>query len=285
MSRIDHHHPRYPDLFGQFRKSYHLEMVSDKQRTSAILRALRRALNPETVFCELGCGTGIFSIYAASRCKKVYAIERDPAIALVARKNIQQSRYGHKIELIEGDALQMTLPEKVDVIFCEMMSIWCIEEPQIPVYNHARQELLKPGGLFLPSKIINLAELGYFHFEFEEIKMEAAIPLFTGIPQPSIMTERRVCKKLDFTDPIDLDLSCDVHLEAIGEGTINCAKLTSIVQMGPQTVFGGSDSLMPKTIVPVKEAIEIKDNARVRFRAAVRARDEIDEPTFAVTIT
>src|SRR5437763_1464698 len=67
MGRIDHHRPQYPDLFGQFKKSYHLEMVMDRVRTEAVFEALLRSLSPQAIFCELGCGTALFSTYAAAR--------------------------------------------------------------------------------------------------------------------------------------------------------------------------------------------------------------------------
>ena len=283
MSRIVHHRPRYDDPKGEFKKSYHLEMVTDQQRTGAIFRALRRSLTPDAVFCELGCGTGIFSIFAASRCKKVYAVELDPALYKVAKRNIEASPYCDKIELIHEDAARVTLPHKVDVIFCEMMSIWCVEEPQIPVFNHAYQHLLKPGGLFLPTRIVNMAELGFFHFKIQDIEIKASMPLFTGIPRTGIMTSRSACKTLDFSAPVDEDLSCESRFECFGEGTLNCAKLTSIVQMGPQTIFSGSDSLMPLTVVPLAEPLTVTHGDKIHFQAKVHARMDLNEAVFSAT--
>ncbi len=280
MSRIDHHLPFYPDLLGQFRSSYHLELMADHQRTSSIFNALQRTLCPDTVFCELGCGTGIFSLHAARRCAKVYAVELDTQIADVARRNIQDSAFNDKIELIVDDALKASLPEKADVIFCEMMSIWCIEELQIPVFNRAFNDLLKPGGTFLPTRIVNTAELGYYNFKHGDVELKAALPLFTGIPKPNILTERLVCKVLDFTAPVSPDLSCAVQFQALGQGTVNCAQLSSLVQLGPQTVFSGSDSLMPSTIVPLREPIAVDTGDRILFRAKARARHDIDDSVF-----
>src|SRR5262245_52195623 len=104
MSRIDHHQPHYTDQLGQFKKSYHLEMIADQSRTSAIFRALRRVLRPETHFCELGCGSGIFSIFAARHAKKVYAIEIDPETARIAAANVAAAPFADRINLIKGDA-------------------------------------------------------------------------------------------------------------------------------------------------------------------------------------
>lgn len=282
MSRIDHHMPRYPELIGQFKRSYHLEMITDRARTSAIFAALERALRPETVFCELGCGTGIFSLFAAARARRVFAIEIDPTIADTARENFARSRFGSKIELIQGDARDVHLPEKADVIFCEMMSIWAVEEPQIPVFNAAFSRHLAPGGLFLPQRIVNLVALGHYNFEIKEVSLRAALPLFTGMRKPALFTETRVARVLDFSAPVDMDLGVNVELPAVAGGVINAACLTSIVQMGPDIVFSGSDSLMPPTVVPLHNTLTVRPGELVRFRASLRARSDLDEGYFLI---
>jgi predicted RNA methylase len=284
MSRVAHHRPQYPDQFGQFKMSYHLEMISDRARTGAIFESLRRALAGDAVFCELGCGTGIFSIYAAGRCRKVYAVELDPAVAAVARANIEASRFAERIELIVADALTVELPERVDAIFCEMMSIWTIEEPQVPVANRAWLDLLKPDGLFLPSRIINQAELGSYPFGSGEIVMKAATPLFTSIPRPAVLTERLTCKVLDFSGPVDRNLGVDQEFTAAAEGEVNCVVLSSIVQVGPGVVFSGSDSLMPPTVIPLARALTVNVGDRLRFRASVRARTDLGEASFVAEL-
>jgi predicted RNA methylase len=286
-SRIDHHRPQYPDQFGQFKKSYHLEMISDKSRTEAITTALQQALlDPDAVFCELGCGTGLFTIQAAQYCRKAYAIEIDPEMVKVAQANFAACRYRDRITLIAGDALKVDLPHgvKADVILCEMMSIWCIDEPQVPTVNRARRDFLKPGGVLLPQRIVNLVELGWFNFRPNNLAMETPIPLFTGIRAPAVMSERRVCKVLDFAGLVDQDLSVGLDLEAVASGTVNCAVLTSIVQLGPRVVFSGSDSLMPPTVVPLKEPVAVTAGDRLHFRASVRAWSDMGGASFAVEV-
>ena len=282
MSRIDHHRPRYAELYGQFKKSYHLEMISDEARTNSILHALRRAISPSTVFCELGCGTGIFSIYAAERVRKVYAVEIDPVISQTATETFAESPFSDRIVLIEGDARQIELPEPADVIFCEMISIWAVEEPQVLIFNDAFERHLKPGGIFLPQRIVNLVDLGHFDFEIKDVNMKAVIPLFTGIRPPAILTETRVAKVLDFSARIDLDLGFTLELEALVTGDVNCARLTSIAQMGPDVVFSGSDSLMPPTVVPLFEPVSVRIGDRLRLLASLRARSDLGESIFKV---
>jgi predicted RNA methylase len=284
MSRIDHHQPHYPEQLGQFKKSYHLEMVADQSRTSAIFRALRQVLRPETLFCELGCGSGIFSIFAARYAKKVYAVEIDPETARIAAANIARSPFANRIELIKGDAREVELPERVDVVFCEMMSIWAIEEPQVPVFNSTFPRMLKPGGLFLPQRIVNLVEVGFYNFRFEDVEIRAATPLFAGISPPALMSESRVAGRLEFSAPVSPDLSCEVEIPVVAEGTVNCARLTSIVQMGPGVVFSGSDSLMPPTVVPLEEDVQVQPGDRLLFQTSAQAQTDLGDTTFCARV-
>lgn len=282
-TRIEHHRPHYPDPAGHFRKAYHLEMIADHSRTQAIYDALQQTLKPEMTFCELGCGTGIFSIIAAGWCRKVYAVEQDPKMIEVAKENIGVHPHADKIELIHDDALKVILPEKVDVVFCEMMSIWAAEEPQVPVMNHARQSLLRPGGVALPMKIINLVELGSMNFRFHNAAAcPAEMPLFTGIAKPAIFTERQVCSTVDFSGVVPKDQVVDIRLKSVATGSINCAVLHSYVQMGAEVVFSGSDSLMPPTVLPLEAPIHVKAGDTLRFRALFTHNKNLGDGVFKV---
>jgi predicted RNA methylase len=279
MSRLDHHRPHYPDLLGHFKKSYHMEMISDPVRTDSICEALRRSLHPDDVFCELGCGTGIFSIYAAELCRKVYAIELDPSIAAVAALNISGSRFRDRIHLIEDDAMTTDLPdgEKANVIFAEMMSIWTVEEPQVVAINRARRDFLAPGGTVLPSRIVNLAELGWRNFTVRGVGLRAPFPLFTGVARPAVLTERRVVRTLDFTSAVPLDLGAAVEFTALVSGRLNCVVLHSYVEVGPGVPFSGTDSLMPATVVPLQGELEVQSGDRVQLLITARAWTDLGD--------
>lgn len=283
MSRVAHHTPAYADLRGQFRRSYHLEMISDRDRVRAIRDALDQVLGAEDVFCEVGCGTGIFAIEAAKRCSRVYAIEVDDAMAELAGENVARAGVADRVHLITGDATEVELPERVDVVLCEMMSIWAVEEPIVPVANRVRADLLKPEGLFLPSRIVNLVELAWFPYWHGGVSIPAVAPLFPGIPRPQVVTESRTCGVLDFSGPVDPDLSVDVELEAVVDGRVNAAVLRSVVQMGGTAVFSGSDSLMPPTVVPLDREVVVRSGMRLRLTAELQARGALlDRESFRV---
>ncbi len=284
MTRTGHHLPAYPDLAGELKKSYHLEMIADRSRVDAVSAALRRTLKPEHIFCEAGCGTGIFAIEAAGICKRVYAVELDSTMAEIAQANIRLAGLEDRIQLIVGNALSVRLPEKVDLALCETVSVWAVEEPLVPIANRIRAEVLKPGGRMLPLRVVNCAELANYRFTYNGVTMKAVIPLFTGVRQPNAMTEKKVCRTLDFSGRVETGLGAEVEFETVADGVINCAVLTSIVQVGPDVVFSGSDTFVPPTVVPLKEDVRVKTGDRLRFRAALRARSALESGLFEVEV-
>ncbi|PHN03303.1 methyltransferase domain-containing protein [Flavilitoribacter nigricans] len=280
-SRIDHHTPHYSDALGNFGPAYHLELIRDAERVNRICAALDESLRPDGIHCELGTGTGIFAIYAAQRCRKVYAVEQDPEILQMARANIERAGLTDKIELIRADALTFHPPERVDTLLVEMMSIWCITEPQIRMLNHATQHILKDGGRPIPSRIVNTFELGHYDFTVLGVHCPASIPLFSGIPQPRIMTTSQVFNTFDLSRQNPEEIRHSVEVPALLSGTVNCARLSSLVQMSENVTFYSTDSLMPLTLVPLNE-LKVQAGDSLRFTAAFQTRTSLEEGEFKI---
>jgi predicted RNA methylase len=283
MTRTKHHSPHYEhNGKGNFDEAYHLEMVSDLERVRLFKKGIDKLVNEDTVFCELGCGTGIFSIYAAQRAKKVYAVELDENIHRVAEQNIDQSGLSEKIVLEYGDASSIQLPEKVDVVFCEMLSIWMIEEPQVLIMNHARENLLKPGGITIPEKVINLAELCNVDYVFGDVEIKSSIAQFTGIKHPRVMTESRVFNVISFDKINPPEISKSIEFNLLTPGTINSMRLSSIVKIADGVNFHSTDSLMPLTIVPLGNELYAGEGQKVKLTANYRHRESIEDAAFGI---
>lgn len=278
MGRAEHQTPKYGD--GAFGLPYHMEMLSDPERVRACKNAILQTVKPESVFCELGCGTGVFSIYAATLCSRVYAIELDQTILKVARRNAENHGVAGRIDFLPGNALEVELPERADVIFCEMMSTWLVNEPQVPVINRAMRDLLAEGGIIIPRRVINLVELGNVDYKFEGVELKASLPQFSGIRPPRIMTTSVVASELDLMvdNPLDVSISC--HMRALVSGVVNCARLTSLVEFAPGVNFFCTDTLMPATVVPLVTELEVTSREEIRFCAKYKHRTNLDDSRF-----
>ena len=86
--------------------------MKDAVRTRAYQRAIEE--NPQDfkdkIVLDIGCGTGILSIFAArAGAKHVYAVD-NAEIALYAREIVKRNGLTDKITVIKGKMEEITLP-------------------------------------------------------------------------------------------------------------------------------------------------------------------------------
>jgi protein arginine N-methyltransferase 1 len=103
---------------------------------------------------DIGCGTGILSIFAArAGAKHVYAIE-NAEIALFAVEIIKRNGLQDKITVIKGKMEEISLPvPKVDIIISEWMGYFLLYESMLDSVLWARDKYLVKDGKMLPDKL------------------------------------------------------------------------------------------------------------------------------------
>ncbi|KNC76471.1 hypothetical protein SARC_11030 [Sphaeroforma arctica JP610] len=143
----------YFDSYAHF--GIHEEMLKDEVRTNSYRWAIER--NPhlfkDKIVLDVGCGTGILSMFAArAGAKHVYGIECS-GIVDVARKIVANNGLEDKVTLIQGKVEEVTLPvEKVDIIISEWMGYALLYESMLDTVIYARDQWLVEGGLVFPDK-------------------------------------------------------------------------------------------------------------------------------------
>lgn len=99
----------------------------------------------------MGCGSGILSLFAAQAgAAKVYAIEAS-AMARAARQIVADNGYEGVVEVIESTVEKVTIGRVADVIVSEWMGFYLLNESMLDSVLWARDNLLKPNGLLIPS--------------------------------------------------------------------------------------------------------------------------------------
>lgn len=148
-----------PNDSSEYFESYdnleiHKLMLEDFPRTDSYKSAI---FNNKTLFkgktiMDVGCGTGILSIFCAQAgAKKVYAIEASN-LAKLAQKIIVENKFENIIEVIQKrvEDVELTGDIKVDVIISEWMGFYLLHEGMLDSVIYARDKFLKPDGYMFP---------------------------------------------------------------------------------------------------------------------------------------
>ncbi len=241
------------DHFG-FPEIYYKIMESDQQRVDAFGNAFEIHDNlKNAVVCEVGVGTLPLTKLYMPYVKKAYLIENNPDIIPFIKEEVAKHDWTHKVEVIHADALTVELPEKVDFVIGELMSIYCANEFQVQIFQHMR-EFLKPDGKLLPNRIVNFARL----CEAQIDKEVHHYPVNFTRHQPMFLTQQFLVNEIELLKEKKQGVSLSFSVPVLFSGTVNALYLESYVEVTPGSNFTGTDSLMPPTVLKTTNTIEVK---------------------------
>ncbi|KAM3963332.1 arginine methyltransferase 8 [Aphomia sociella] len=132
----------------------HKLMLEDEPRNQTYKDAImnnKSYIKNKTVM-DVGCGTGILSIFCAQAgAKKVYAVEASN-LAKLAKEIVKENNFEDVIEVIQSKVEDLILPNnmKVDVIVSEWMGFYLLHEGMLDSVFAARDMFLKDDGQMFP---------------------------------------------------------------------------------------------------------------------------------------
>lgn len=152
----------------------HEEMLKDKVRTLSYRNAImkNKHLFKDKIVLDVGCGTGILSMFAAQAgAKHVLAVDMSNIIEM-AEKVVDLNGFSDKITLIRGKLEDVELPyDKVDIIISEWMGYFLLYESMLDTVLAARDKYLKEDGLIFPDKAsIHVAMIEDADYKNEKIE-------------------------------------------------------------------------------------------------------------------
>lgn len=128
-------------------------MIADQRRTGPFVEALRAAIGPESVFLDIGTGTGFFAFLACQLgAARVYAVEADGAALEVAKRCARDTPGSERITWLHGLTTQLDLPERADIIMGDLHGTLPFFKGNIESMADARKRHLKPGGRMIPAR-------------------------------------------------------------------------------------------------------------------------------------
>ena len=147
----------YFDSYAHF--AIHEEMLKDEVRTLTYRDAMiqNEHLFKDKIVLDVGCGTGILSMFASQAgAKHVYGVDMSNIID-EARGIVEDNGFKDKITLIKGKIEEVELPGigagQVDIIISEWMGYALVYESMLESVLFARDKWLnKETGIMMPDK-------------------------------------------------------------------------------------------------------------------------------------
>ena len=191
---------------------------------------------------DVGCGTGILSMFAAKAgAAKVIGVDMS-SIVDYAKKIVADNNLSDIVTIIRGKVEEIELPvPKVDIIISEWMGYCLFYESMLDTVLYARDKWLVEGGLMFPDKatlyLTGIEDRQYkddkinwwddvYGFDMSSIrKVAVSEPLVDSVDHKCLVTNNCLIKEIDiqtvkkeeipFTSPFHLQFKRNDYLHAL----------------------------------------------------------------------
>lgn len=237
------------------------ECLFDFKRVKEFEMAIKKSVKPGDIVVDAGTGTGIIALFAArAGAKKVYAVEWDPSIAKVARKNVKANKYEDVIEVVNVDIRKFRLPKGVqaDVLSMEMLDTGLVAELQAEaVLKLKRNKVIGKKTIILPERVKLFIDAVNYDFNFYGFNLPLTIQARNNGVLPKIkevMSKDYCYGDIYFKKLLSRKFKAKIKLKAIKSGSINGVKLSTDIYLLGKVCHPTSDMNMPVIIpIPIKQ--------------------------------
>lgn len=223
----------YFDSYAHF--GIHEEMLKDEVRTMTYRNSMyhnKHLFKGKTVL-DIGCGTGILSMFAAKAgAARVIGIECSNIVEY-AKQIVEANHLSNVVSIVKGKVEEVELPDgitSVDIIISEWMGYCLFYESMLDTVLYARDKWLKPDGLLFPDRanlfVTGIEDRQYkddkinwwddvYGFDMSAIrKVAISEPLVDVVDPKQVVTNSCLLKEVDLytVTKEDLHFSSPFHL-------------------------------------------------------------------------
>jgi protein arginine N-methyltransferase 1 len=287
----------------------HYSMVADSVRVESYRRAIFAHCR-DRVVAEIGCGSGILSIFAAQAgARRVVAIE-ESGIADVAEAMFRANGVADRVELRRANSLDVTLEPRAEVIVHELLGSDPFVENMLRFIEDARERLLAPGGRLIPYAIdvccvgFEVDDRPWFDAEraiaeLPELErrygidlgayreaIERAAPSYLRRPLgdvgqerflPAVLTEETLLCRLDLrpASSLAVEPAADLRLRVIRPGKLGAVLVYFRAHLDEETVLSTAPDApwtpsWRRDARPLERVIAVEPGREIPIRAEVR---------------
>lgn len=261
---------------------YQYNLLSDRSRLEAVETAIEDVVEEGDVVADLGAGVGLLSYLASRVADHVYAVEIDTEV-YEKGKEVMRANDVDNVEYIMADARNVTLPEEVDVVLCEMLDTALVAELQVPVMNHAVDTLLAPDGTTVPSEAKTTVSLVNSPYQFCGGEFE--LPHFEayGSDDSATLSEEVTYHTVEFDGQNDTTVRERVTVTASDSGCVNGIQLNTYVRFAEGMPYTSpSQWLNPPLTLPTQQSYEVEEGEEFTVALSYGLGDGLNDISYSV---
>ena len=211
----------------------YLVMLADEEREQVYREAIRRQC-PGRVAVDVGTGDSAVWARACAEvgARKVYAVEENPESVRRARAAVAEAGLAGQIEVIEGRADRVSLPEQAEVMVSEVIGEIASSEGAAAILNDIRRRWMAPGAVSIPGRCRSWIS-------------PVSLPLaLVEAPKLEWMGVRYLHRIFSLAGhPFDPRLSLDNAFEEIEQGQLSSAQVLEDLDFGELCPEAGVEEL------------------------------------------
>lgn len=255
----------------------------DTDRTRQWKEAIEDTVKEGYVIVDAGAGTGILGVFAAlDGAKKVYSLELHERFCKLIENLAAKNNVANKVNVIHGDATKVVLPEKIDVVICELLCTGQFFEPEVQVINHLRQ-YFKPTTKIIPNKIESFIQLYDAHETLYGVHIDSDSRSLI-LPNDEPVSNKVKYDTIDLTQPAQEHIDTEVIVTARKTRIADSVVITGRAMLTDKIITERTKFLYNPELIYLKEPVELVEGKLYKIKIAypygcdtLDARIEVEE--------